>query len=162
MATYALRWRRLKNLLKGLGIGALAAVFVGCANYADEAQQLRAACQTGDHASCIDYETLVRACFDPWNFPQQIGCEGVGPSTPMHPQGMSASALAATSVTPQNPATSAYPQAPSAQGVPSVQVAPAAPAGRVTGAQTSRNLNLGAARRGADSDSWVEVGGAPN
>ena len=162
MGTYGLRGRRLKNLLKGLGIGALAAVFVGCANYADEAQQLRAACQTGDHASCIDYETLCKSLFRSLEFSSANRVRGRWTKHADAPSRMSASALAATSVTPQNPATSAYPQAPSAQGVPSVQVAPAAPAGRVTGAQTSRNLNLGAARRGADSDSWVEVGGAPN
>jgi hypothetical protein len=59
----------------------------GCANYANEAAQLRETCNAGnDKASCLDYQSLVQACLFPQGPVQEYGCRGVGPTHPRKPE----------------------------------------------------------------------------
>lgn len=78
---------RLEILKLVLCAGALF-VLAGCANYAQDAMELRSACNTGDHGACIDYEALVKTCIAPYNVFQIVACEGVGPRNPYHSDGV--------------------------------------------------------------------------
>ena len=72
---------------------AVMSVLVGCADYAGEASELRDACNAGtDKTACIDYQTLTAACLSPISIITTIGCEGVGPASPLHPSGILTSA----------------------------------------------------------------------
>lgn len=57
---------------------------VGCTNYGPEAAQLRTACNSGDKASCIDYQTLTITCMAPRGIIQVVECKNVGPASPTH------------------------------------------------------------------------------
>jgi len=105
--------------MKWLAVGFLLVALSGCVNYAGEAAQLRGACSSGDHASCIDYEALIRTCTAPFSVLHDVACQGVGPQTFFHRNGAETQVPGPVMTSVLQPA----PAVPASSGKPPAQAA---------------------------------------